>query len=84
MAGVTMRLADDADDSFDFLPARCGGWGTDLAGAAGISRQRRQAIELPPAPNATVTEYRVISLVCPYCAAVTLGEASAGVTVERL
>jgi len=78
--GVTMRLVDDPDDSIDCLPARCQGCAADLAGAPEFSRQRRQVVELPPPPRATVTEYRVISLVCRCCAAVTTGQAPAGVT----
>jgi transposase len=78
--GTTMRLVDDPDDSIDCLPARCGGCAADLAGAPEFSRQRRQVIELPPPPKAKVTEYRVVSLVCPCCAAVTAGQAPAGVT----
>ncbi len=78
--GVTMRLVDDPDDSIDCLPARCHGCAADLAGAEEFSRQRRQIIELPPPPKATVTEYRVVALVCPCCAAVTVGAAPAGVT----
>jgi len=78
--GTTMQLVDDPDDSVDCLPPRCGGCAADLAGAPEFSRQRRQVIELPPPPKAKVTEYRVVSLVCPCCAGVTVGEAPAGVT----
>jgi transposase len=78
--GTTMQLVDDPDDSVDCLPPRCGGCAADLAGAPEFSRQRRQVIELAPAPKAKVTEYRVVSLVCPCCAGVTVGEAPAGVT----
>jgi transposase len=78
--GTTMRLVDDPDDSIDCLPARCGGCAADLSGAAEFSRQRRQVVELPPPPKVKVTEYRVVSLVCPCCAAVTAGDAPAGVS----
>ncbi len=78
--GTTMQLVDDPDDSVDCLPARCGGCAADLAGAPEFSRQRRQVVELAPPPRATVTEYRVVSLVCPCCAVVTAGQAPAGVT----
>jgi transposase len=78
--GTTMRLVDDPDEAIDCLPARCGGCAADLAGALEFSRQRRQVVELPPPPAARVTEYRVVSLVCPCCAAVTAGQAPAGVT----
>ena len=70
--GTTMQLVDDPDDSVDCLPPRCGGCAADLAGAPEFSRQRRQVIELPSPPKAKVTEYQVVSLVCPCCAAVTV------------
>ena len=78
--GTTMRLVDDPDERIDCLPTRCGGCAADLAGAPEFSRQRRQVIELPPPPAAKVTEYRVVSLVCACCTAVTAGAAPAGVT----
>src|SRR5207248_11134822 len=53
---------------------------TDLVGAPEFSRQRRQVIELAPPPEARVTEFQVVSLVCPCCGAVTVGEAPAGVS----
>jgi transposase len=49
-------------------------------GAEEFSRQRRQVFELPPPPKVHVTEYQVVSLVCPCCATVTAGTAPAGVT----
>lgn len=78
--GVTMRLVDDPDSTIECAPALCGACDTDLAGASEFSRQRRQVIELPPPPKARVTEYRVVSLVCPCCGVVTAGNAPAGVT----
>jgi transposase len=78
--GVTMRLVDDPDSTIECPPMACGACQKDLAGAPEFSRQRRQVIELPPPPKAKVTEYRVVSLVCPCCGAVTVGEAPAGVS----
>jgi transposase len=78
--GTTMRLVDEPDEAIDCLPARCGGCAADLAGSPEFARQRRQVVELPPPPKARVIEYRVISLVCPCCAAVTAGAAPVGVT----
>jgi transposase len=75
-----MRLVDDPDATVECPPAQCHGCRADLAGAREFSRQRRQVIELPPPPKAKITEYRVVSLVCPCCAAVTAGDAPAGVT----
>jgi transposase len=77
--GVTMRLVDDPDSTIECPPAQCHGCQTNLAGAPEFSRQRRQVIELPPPPKAKVTEYQVVSLVCPCCAVVTVGDAPAGV-----
>jgi transposase len=78
--GTTMRLVDDPDERIDCLPARCGGCASDLAGAVEFSAQRRQVVELPPPPKPRVSEYRVVSLVCRCCAAVTAGQAPAGVS----
>jgi transposase len=78
--GVTRRLVDDPDSTIECPPASCGACEADLADASEFSRQRRQVIELPPPPKAKITEYRVVSLVCPCCGAVTAGDAPAGVT----
>ena len=78
--GVTKRLVDNPDSTVECPPARCGRCDTDLAGAAEFSRQRRQVFELPPPPKAKVSEFQVVSLMCPCCAAVTAGDAPAGVT----
>src|SRR5438067_7269190 len=78
--GLTMRLVDDPTSTIECPPARCHGCQTDLVGAPEFSRQRRQVIELAPTPEARVTEFQVVSLVCPCCGAVTVGEAPAGVS----
>jgi transposase len=78
--GVTKRLVDNPDSSVECAPAQCGRCDTDLGGAAEFSRQRRQVFELPPPPKAKVSEFVVVSLVCPCCTAVTVGDAPAGVT----
>lgn len=78
--GATMRLADDPDESHDCPPSTCGGCGQGLVGADEYSRYRRQVFEVPPLPKPHVTEYRVISLVCPCCGEVTSGAAPDGVT----
>jgi hypothetical protein len=78
--GVTKRLVDDSHATIECRPAVCGRCDTGLADSVEFSRQRRQVIELPPPPKATVTEYQVISLVCPCCGAVTAAAAPAGVT----
>lgn len=72
-------LVDDPDETIDCRPSVCGGCARDLAGAHEYAVQRRQVFEVPPAPRARVTEYRVRSLVCPGCEAVTAGQAPEGV-----
>lgn len=78
--GTTLRLTDDPDSIVECRAQVCGACGTDLVEAREFSRQRRQVVELPPPPKATVTEYRVVSLLCPCCDTVTRGDAPAGVT----
>jgi transposase len=73
-------LVDDPDETIDCPPAACAGCGHGLDEAEEYARQRRQVVEVPPPPKPEVTEYRVISLVCPGCGAVTSGDAPEGVT----
>ncbi len=77
--GATRMLVDDPDETVDCPPTACGGCGRGLDGAQEYARQRRQVVEVPPPPKPEVTEYRVISLVCPCCGEVTEGEAPQGV-----
>jgi transposase len=77
--GATARLVDDPDETCERVPSTCGGCHVDLAGAEEFARQRRQVVDLPPPPRPYVTEYRVVSLVCPDCGAVTCGDAPDGV-----
>jgi transposase len=79
-ASTTKRLVDDPDETVECPPPSCGSCSADLVGAPEFSRQRRQVFELPPPPKVHVTEYQVVSLVCPCCATVTAGSAPAGVT----
>jgi transposase len=64
-------LVDDADDTLEIEPDRCQRCDTSLAGAEESGRQRRQVIDLRPAPPPKVTEYQRVSKVCPCCGAVT-------------
>jgi len=77
--GATRMLVDDPDETFERVPEACGGCSHDLAGAEEFCRQRRQVVDLPPPPKPHVTEYQVVSLVCPGCGAVCAGEAPEGV-----
>jgi transposase len=79
-ASSTKRLVDAPDETVQCPPPSCGACSADLVGAHEFSRQRRQVFELPPPPKVHVTEYQVVSLVCPCCATVTAGSAPAGVT----
>jgi transposase len=78
--GATRMLVDDPDETHERAPRACGGCGHDLAGAQEFCRQRQQVVDLPPPPEPHVTEYQVVSLVCPSCDAVTVGRAPDGVT----
>jgi transposase len=78
--GATRMLVDDPDETFERAPQACGECGHDLAGAQEFCRQRRQVVELPPPPKPHVTEYQVVSLVCPGCDAVAVGQAPDGVS----
>lgn len=77
--GATRMLVDDPDETFERAPQACDGCGHDLAGAQEFGRQRRQVVDLPPPPKPHVAEYQVVSLVCPHCDAVSVGQAPDGV-----
>jgi transposase len=64
-------LLDNADDTLEIQPDRCRRCDTSLDGAEECGRQRRQVVDVRPAPPPTVTEYQRISKVCPCCGAVT-------------
>ena len=64
-------LVDDADDTLEIEPDRCQRCDTSLADAEESGRQRRQVVDLRPAPPPKVTEYQRVSKVCPCCGAVT-------------
>jgi transposase len=78
--GATRMLIDDPNETIACPPSACGNCAHDLGGASEFARQRRQVVEVPPPVRPHVTEYQVVSLVCPNCAAVTCGEAPAGVS----
>ena len=64
-------LIDDVDDTLEIQPDRCRRCDASLEGAQECGRQRRQVIDVRPAPPPTVTEYQRISKVCRCCGAVT-------------
>jgi transposase len=64
-------LLDNADDTLEIQPDRCRRCDTSLDGAEECGRQRRQVVDVSPAPPPTVTQYQRISKVCRCCGAVT-------------
>jgi transposase len=64
-------LAEDAEETLEIQPDRCQRCDTSLDEAKECGRQRRQIIDVRPAPPPKVTEYQRISKVCPCCGAVT-------------
>lgn len=70
--GTALRLVDDPDETLEVAPPVCGGCGAHLADATVFEVQRRQVVDVPPAPpRPHVTEYRVCAKSCPVCATVT-------------
>ena len=53
-------LADDAEDTLQIAPERCRRCDASLAGATECRRQRRQIVDVAPAPPPKVTEYQRI------------------------
>jgi transposase len=77
-------LVDDADETLEITPDRCQRCDASLAGAAESARQRRQVVDVRPAPPPKVTEYQRVSKVCLCCGAVTTpGWDDAAVPVEH-
>jgi transposase len=64
-------LIDDADETLEIRPDRCRRCDAGLDGAEECGRQRRQLVDVRPAPPPKVTEYQRISKVCGCCGAVT-------------
>jgi transposase len=75
--GFSLRLVDDPNEVFDYLPDWCRGCGADLHGAASAGVVRRQVTDIAPAV-ATVTEHRLHQRRCG-CGQVTTAAAAAGV-----
>jgi transposase len=77
-------LIDDPDERLEIHPARCRSCAASLRRASEQGRQRRQVVDVTPAPPPTVTEYQRISKVCPCCGTVTTpGWDDAAVPVEH-
>lgn len=76
-AGSTMPLVEDPDEVVTIDPGCCADCGTDLGGAPVSGVARRQVTDVAPPPPPRVTEYRLVTRVCPGCAASTCGTAPA-------
>ena len=77
--GVTMCLADDPDERFEFPPAACCGCGAGLAGEPVAAQRRHQVTDIGPALAPKVTGYVAQARECPGCGTVTGGELPAHV-----
>jgi transposase len=83
-ASFSRSLIDDPDERVQILPDRCGACAASLRGVDEHSRQRRQIVDIQPAPPPTVTEYQRVSKMCPCCGTVTTpGWDGAAVPVEH-
>ena len=82
--GTTMPLVDNPDETLCCDVDRCGGCGIDLAGAPVARVERRQVTDIAPPPPPYVTEYRIITRICPGCAAPRSGTAPAEVPARAV
>jgi transposase len=64
-------LVDDPDDTVVIEPDRCRGCDASLAGAVEAGRERRQVVDVCPAPPPEITEYQRVSKMCSCCGTVT-------------
>jgi transposase len=71
-------MVDDPDEIHTIDPSLCGDRGFPLAGAPRVTTRRHQIVEPPPPPRPYVVEYRIVTRVCPCCAARTEGMAPVG------
>jgi transposase len=71
--GQTMELVADPNEVIVSDPSACTGCGADLSDAVVAGVQRRQVVDVAPPPPPWVSEYRIVSRVCPCCAASTAG-----------
>ena len=64
-------LIDDPDERLEIRPGRCRSCDASLVEAAEHGHQRRQIVDIQPAPPPKVTEYVRISKLCACCGVVT-------------
>ena len=68
---TSRQLVDDPAEVRDIVPDRCRRCESSLAGAQEHHRERRQVVDVRPAPEPEIIEYRRISKRCACCGAVT-------------
>jgi transposase len=71
-ASSSRRLVDGPDEIKQIEPDRCRRCETSLAGAEEHHRDRRQIIDVRPAPPPKIVEYQRVSKRCPCCGTVTI------------
>lgn len=83
-ASTSRGLVDDPHDRRRIEPARCQRCDMSLTGAPQQRLERRQLVDIHPAPPPTITEYQRISKRCPTCGTLTTpGWDDASVPVEH-
>jgi transposase len=70
-SSVSRNLVADPDDTVVIEPDRCQACEASLAGAAEAGRERRQIVDIRPAPPPEIIEYQRVSKGCPCCGTVT-------------
>jgi transposase len=73
-------MVDDPDETHTIDPSLCTGCGFPLAGAPRLTTRRHQIFDSPPPPRPYVIEYRIVTRICPCCAATTEGAAPVGLS----
>jgi transposase len=68
-----MPLVDDPDETVICDPPSCTDCGTDLSAAPVVSTTRRQVTDVIVPPPPRVTEYLIVTRVCPCCAVTRTG-----------
>lgn len=70
-SSVSRSLTDDPDDVIVIELDRCHGYDASLVDAAATGRDRRQVVDVAPAPALEVIEYQRVSRRCRGCGQVT-------------
>jgi transposase len=70
-SSTSRRLIDDPDEVVVIEPDRCQQCDASLTDAAETGRERRQVVDVVPAPPPEVTEYQRVSRLCACCGQIT-------------